>query len=188
MTRSLRLIERGGIGLVMFHLAREGLEFALTGDCSDRGDIWVRSPSGQFMALEVKTSVKKSWHIKKAQIARVDIYALVSLDDATVFIFSSNDMRRLAADHGKARDEAVVVLASNTLPREAERAWHLLKADPAPARPKATPRPRLATLRVVRKRLASGEIREYHYPRAPGQTANSFTAVSETNETAPASI
>ena len=50
-----RLAGLGGLGLVMFFLARKKIEFAITPDLSALGDIWVAVGKSKF-GVEVKTS------------------------------------------------------------------------------------------------------------------------------------
>lgn len=97
-TEALRhLTGRGGVGLVMFFLARKKIDFALTPDRSPLGDIWV-SVAGQKYGIEIKTSRDKlSWQVKASQIAKVDFYALVSMDKAQCFILTSEEMRASVA-------------------------------------------------------------------------------------------
>lgn len=87
-----RLTGKGGVALVMFHLARQKIEFAPTQENSHLGDLWI-SVDGKKYGLEVKTcrSIAK-WQIKASQINRVDFYVLVSMETAHCFIFTSEEM------------------------------------------------------------------------------------------------
>lgn len=86
------LTGHGGLGLVMFFLARKKIDFALTPERSPLGDIWV-SVSGCKYGIEVKTCRGKlAWQIDTRQINNVDFYVLVSMDKAECFILSSMEM------------------------------------------------------------------------------------------------
>src|SRR5690242_10082429 len=65
------LVGRGGVALVMYHLARLGIEFTQTAKDSNEADLWVKLPSGPIVTVEVKTaSLGMGWPVKSAQLAK----------------------------------------------------------------------------------------------------------------------
>ena len=163
-----RLTERGGVGLVMFHLARLGLEFVVTYDGSAHGDVWVHTRSGK-VGLEVKATLRQTaWHISRSQVGRSEFYCLVRLDEGLVYVVPSDVVASLIEKATNVYD-GIAILSGRTIPKEYRGAWRLLGVSDLD-KPDALDRPqrfpakwRRHTRRVTRT-LASGEVKTYVYP------------------------
>lgn len=171
--RSPRLVEKGGLGLVMWNLARRGLDFALTGEGSEHGDIWIRMPDGEIVPVEVKTCTRRAWHIRLDQTQRVKAFILVDLDDRDTWVVPAEQMLEIARNTAaKLSDNVRIVKASDLPPMEHGRWKELLGAEPGKRKwikPVRTPAPvpvAAQGVKIVRKTLASGEVRLYQYDRA----------------------
>lgn len=157
--RTSRLIEKGGIGLVMYQLARMGFEFTLTSENSDRGDIWVKFGQ-RAVAIEVKASTHSMWHLRDTQGAHVEFYCFVNIPNARCWILSRSEV--LALGNDRRRGEGVYMLRAPDMPADALGNWGCL----VPQTKKGAPRvARAGKPRVVRRRLATGEVKEYSYVR-----------------------
>ena len=51
-----RLVEKAGVGLVMWNLCRRGVECHPTSQNSHEGDLWAKLPDGAMAQIEVKAS------------------------------------------------------------------------------------------------------------------------------------
>lgn len=162
--RDRYMIGRGGVGLVMYHLAKRRIEFALTPDTSPLGDVWI-DVAGTKAGVEVKTSRRgEAWHIKLRQIGAAEFYVLVCLDDATCYVLTSSEMKT-AATLCRSIYEGIAALSSRDIPREAIDGWHKLSGTDAPKRKKR--RSYSATgkkPRRVTRTLADGRVVVYQYP------------------------
>lgn len=147
------------MGLVIWNLARRGIECQATTQNSNSGDIWAKLPGGRTVAIEVKGTGKAGWHIREAQARRVDWFALVSIHDARCWVLTRAEM--LDCPHHEL-GPGVWVVSRSHVPTVGADAWDRLTKAPAP-KPKAIYR----TQRLVRRTLADGTIKEYRYGPAP---------------------
>lgn len=162
-TQTTQLIGKGGVGLVMFHLARMNHEFVATTDRSDVGDLWVRL-DGRLQALEVKSSRTDAWTVRYDQAARVDWFAFVNISTAGAWLVRKD--RVLEECRGKRQASPISCrLSGLSIARSAEMALHTMA--PAVVPPPKANRPDHVTGKwtIVRKRLASGVEKVYRYPR-----------------------
>ena len=162
------LTERGGMGLVTFHLARRKIEFALTLDRSPLGDIWA-SVRGRKISIEVKTcrDVMK-WQVRASQITRVDYYVLVSMETAKCFVLTAPEMAEIVKSapviYGDIHLVSREQIAGHTL-----NAWKKLDGEHTPnflpgiVGPKPIGRPTYRSTRKVTRKLADGTIKTYVY-------------------------
>lgn len=162
--QTTHLIGKGGVGLVMFHLARLNHEFMPTSDSSHCGDLWAEF-DGKREAIEVKTSTNGFWTVRLNQADRVEKFAFVNLKSAGCWLISKD---RILAEHRESTQRESGFFRVNTRIVEtiADTALHRSAPSPVLALPKPK-RPAHITGKwtVVRKRLASGEEKVYRYPR-----------------------
>lgn len=162
------LTERGGMGLVVFHLARRKIEFALTPERSPLGDIWA-SVGGRKIGIEVKTcrDVMK-WHVRKSQIHRVEYYVLVSMHNARCFVLTAREMAEIVRNsHVLSGD--VHIVSREAIDDLALNAWgkldgeHTPNLSPGILGPKPDRRTLYSSTRTVRRKLADGTMKTYTY-------------------------
>lgn len=163
------LVGRGGVALVMYHLARLGIEFTQTAKDSNEADLWVKLPSGPIVTVEVKTaSIGMGWPVKSAQLVRSEVYVFVDLRGACVWIMRTPDLRKVIAGTKQRATNGVYSLTLKMMPPETENAWQVFSQIDGWARVSVVKRPkrpsRRKTDRIIRKTLADGTIKEYRYP------------------------
>jgi hypothetical protein len=181
--RPNNLIGKGGVGLVMFYLARQGIEFVLTSDRSDQGDMWIDGPGGVLKA-EIKTSTKEAWPVRIEQARRVDVFFFVHLLRGECWVLSSECVR--SAIRAETRSSDTVTLTIKQIKQFSEGDMSPLVLHPSGGRYRAEVRARAVQLnpesvstRTVRRKLASGEMKEYRYHRPsqkrPPMTPTAFS-------------
>ena len=150
--RSNHLVGKGGVGLVMYHLARNGIEFTETHSSSDKGDLWVLAGK-EVRIVEIKSTTSKAWNVRLPQIARSHYFAMVNLISARVWILPGDELANLIAKAYPRSAQSVVITEPMLPPGRADQ-WSLLK-------PETVSRPRLP--------LASAQEHvSFHLPnRAP---------------------
>jgi hypothetical protein len=165
VTRAANLIGKGGIGLVMFHLARLGWEFAQTFDNSNKGDIWVHV-GDSIVSLEVKSGFANSWIVSKSQLDNVDFYCFVEMNRGICYLLKSSQLKDIIK---KTTQKGVELFsfARSAMPFEAEENWKILAGSsdleytPAAVfRSRKKPAPRRQR---VKKILADGTVKIYEY-------------------------
>lgn len=151
------LIGKAAVSLLSFHLARRGIDFAPTTDSSSSGDIWA-DMGGGVVAIEVKGSVKGAWHVRAFQTDRIAHWVFVGISDARCWLVEGDKVR---ASLGGKTTKVITLREIETM---GGTPLHV-GAPPvlAPRIPNMTIKARAA--RRVRKRLASGEVKEYVYSR-----------------------
>lgn len=167
--RTNNLVGKGGVGLVMFYLARQGLEFSVTTDRSDRGDIWIDGPDG-ILKGEVKTTTKNAWPVRISQISSMDVYFFVHLLRGECWVLKAEDVLALIRPRG--RLSLTVPLTMSQIRKYPEGDVSPLRLAPLRQRlriqpaeiPQSDPRQE-AVYRAVRRTLATGEVREYRYAK-----------------------
>jgi hypothetical protein len=166
--RTSQLTGRGGVCLVMYHLARLGLDFVETTYNSNNGDLWIRTPSGKVIKAEVKTCSGPSWPLKRKQMGSVDVYFFVQIRDASVWVVSSREMKTILGSAISGGDADIGAVVVKKMPPGSRDAWSVLGEFPNGS-PRVFKRPikpsKPGSERVVRRTLATGEIKEYRYPR-----------------------
>jgi len=163
------LTERGGMGLVIFHLARRKIEFALTLERSPLGDIWA-SVGDRKISIEVKTcrNVMK-WQVRKSQIHRVEYYVLVSMDTAKCFVLTSREVAGIVQESPVIYGD-IHLVSREMVPDLALNAWEKLDGERTPnlspgiLGPQPIPRALYKHTRTVRRKLADGTLKTYTYP------------------------
>jgi hypothetical protein len=170
--QNTHLTAHGGIGLVIFHLARRRIEFALTPDRSPVGDIWI-SVDGHKYGIEVKTSRDSfKWQVKKSQIKTVDFYVLVAMRTAECFVLTSEEMASIF-DHSPLLYGDVRMVERSSVNPATMNAWGRLDGKYAALESVPSTR-RIAgsgtslegrARKVVHKKLADGTIKTYTYSR-----------------------
>jgi len=161
--KATSLIAKAGVGLSMFHLARNGLEFVTTIGNSDAGDMWVRLPVGGLVPVEIKASFEGKWNLRREQLTRVKFIILTDIGEARCWVLSQAEVLSFARN-----DAEGFCVVKRALPKESEDAWSLFGVIPmATRRPRAyrTPPPPSGKFHRVRKLLANGQIKEYTYDR-----------------------
>lgn len=165
-----QLTGRGGVGLVIFHLARLRFEFSETPFNSDAGDLWVQCRDGTIIAVEVKTTTTGSWHIRRGQLFCASIFAFVHLRTARVAIMTAREVQELLREVKQPLSRDHFSISEFDLPSSSNQAWHLFgaanDASLSISETFCARRPHRSCTKRVKKRLASGEIKEYVYPPA----------------------
>lgn len=158
------LIGKGGVGLVMFHLARRGMEFMPTSGNSHMGDLWVKMPEG-LKIFEVKTSTGSAWNVKISQAERVDYFAFVTLNEGEVWIAEKPDVVSKSTRQIGNHDRAIITRNSV---EAIGHAWHksMPPVIPSPHVRRVLPKavPGAKGNRIVKKRLSDGTVKVYEYP------------------------
>lgn len=156
------LAARGGVALVEFHLARRGFEFMQTAKDSKSGDIWAETPTGR-LSIEVKTSrTGTGWFIKRAQ-QRSEMYCLVCLDDAQVFVLTATEIEAALLACIDAY-QGIAVLKRDAMPTNCLEAWSKIGDGKKRRRPDHRVINHYTSTRVVRRKMANGETKIYTYP------------------------
>jgi hypothetical protein len=169
MTRSTPspLIERGGIALVEFHLARRGIESIRTQQHSARGDIWAEAPIGRI-SIEVKTTAKSNgWFVSRGQHAS-EIYCLVHLESARVWVVTAGEIDTLLRDAADIHPGKIARIIASSLPRESLEAWEKIGGLRMATVYRAFgPRKsgRALAGRTVKHTLSDGTVKVYRYDR-----------------------
>lgn len=163
------LTERGGIGLVIFHLARRKIEFALTLERSPLGDIWA-SIGDRKISIEVKTCRDAmKWQVRKSQASRVEYYVLVAMDAAKCFVLTSGEMAKILRDAPIIYGD-ICLVGRDKIADLALNAWgkldgkHSPNLSPGILGPKPIFRAAYKHTRTVRRKLADGTMKTYTYP------------------------
>jgi len=160
-----RLVERGGLGLVQYHLARHGLPFELTGPNSISGDVWVLAPKG-LVKVEVKTALRDQWLISPEQAEKVDIVMFVNLQSAKIYVLTKDEALAAMAHQRAGKLGNKIVLTPLTLPHEAISAFYRFGCPPLSAGPSAATKARRERRpKVVKYRKADGTVKIYTYSR-----------------------
>lgn len=161
------LTGKGGVGLVMFHLAKLRIEFAVASDNCPFGDIWIHL-AGQKIGIEVKTTRRGSdWHVRKSQLGSADFYCFVSMDNASIYVLPHSEVASLVRDAAKVYD-GVALISDRALRRESLFDWGCLRGLPQNEAPRPKRRRYIST-RTVKRVMANGETKIYMYPpAAPG--------------------
>lgn len=163
---STHLVGRGGVALVMFHLARLGLEFSETPANSCAGDLWVKTLSGNIIRIEVKTTTGRNLLIRSDQFGQANIYALVDLMFGRLWLLTTEELRDVIATSNQSPTASIYTISFKKIPKYFENGWQLLGVDWLPVSLFQKPekkRPVRKSVRIIRHTLASGEVREYHY-------------------------
>jgi hypothetical protein len=151
-----RMVEKAGLGLVIWNLARRGIECLPTTENSSQGDLWAKLLDGQMIRIEVKAMTSTGWHIRRGQALRADCFVFVSIHDARCWVLSQEQVA-LAIAEGSDRGECVVITKAK-MPASAADSWSGLSAS-QPKQPRS-----YRSARVVRKVLADGTTKTYRYP------------------------
>lgn len=173
-----RLVERGGVALVCFNLARMGYQYAVTEPDCPAGDVWAQI-GNRKIGIEVKTTGTGShWHVKRSQTATVDFYCLVRLDLGQCHILTATEVSQ-AIEGCKDIYAGVADLREKDLPRDSFNGWHRLGmkrsyGKPPPPLGRAKSKIHYRTARTVRHMLANGEIKTYVYPPSDQDPAEKF--------------
>jgi hypothetical protein len=158
------IVGKAGVALVIFHMCRIGLDCVETGYNNSSADLWVRTEMG-IKTIEVKTTSNVSWRIPIHQIERSDIYALVDLLSADVYLFSRDEILDMIKD--KKQDKRSVSISYKQVPKCSRNNWKLFGINPDNVQPFIKPQKRekvpLATPRIERRTMADGTIKEYKY-------------------------
>lgn len=171
---SRRLTDIGGMAFAEFQLARRGVEFARTLPGSPSGDLWAEFPIGRI-AVEIKTTFSNaSWHVKRGQ-SGADLYFLVRLETCDIHILTAPAMRKVI-DQSSDIFPGVALVKRTDLPRETLEAWGSLGLHKMPGIFRE-PRQYKST-RVVRRMLATGEIKTYTYAPSSRQIIEKITNAS----------
>jgi hypothetical protein len=152
------LIGKAAVALLSFHLARRGIDFAVTTDSSSVGDIWADFGSG-VVAIEVKGSAKNAWYVRADQSARIDHWAFVGIADTRCWLVAGEQVRESIGGVGASKDKIITlrdVEAMDGIPLHAG-----LPVLLTPRKAGLAVRP--GGIRKVRRRLATGEVKEYTY-------------------------
>lgn len=161
--QTTNLIGKGGVGLVMFHMARLNHEFTPTTESSNHGDLWVEF-DGKKESVEVKTSNLGYWTVRFPQAKIVDRFVFVNLASAGVWMISSekllSSLNQCDVESGKQ-----VRITTNFIEKVADSALHRIAPPPLALPKRKRPTHITGKWTVVRKRLASGEEKVYRYPR-----------------------
>jgi hypothetical protein len=158
------LIERGGLALVEFHLARRGIEAMRTQQHSDRGDIWAQAPIG-MISIEVKTTANGTgWFVNRRQHSS-EVYCLVHLDTARVWVLTAEEMDGLLERATDIHAGKIASVMAKDLPADSLEAWNKIGGVkmfgvgrfPHPNRHRSD--------RVVTHTLRDGTVKTYRYAR-----------------------
>ena len=166
ITPHTNLIGKAGVGLAIFHFARLGFEANVTDFNSPSCDLWVRFPSGIEM-VEVKTSIRDTWTLRGNQTSIARWIFFASLQSGAAWLLCGEKAAAMFAERGKPfviprrqldgiadlsfhREGPEMVLT----PEVVERIRESRKVGGKERRPK-----------IIRKTLASGEVRTYTYAR-----------------------
>ena len=161
------MIGKGGVGLVVYHLAKRRIEFAITSDHCPSGDIWIEV-AGKKSGIEVKTCRKgRAWHVNRRQVGAAEFYCLVSFETAACFVVTGQEMAVAAADAPNAY-RGIALVSDHHLPAASFNAWEKLTG-----RPEKTPRQpiRYTSTRRVTRRMKDGSTKVYEYPPTPDMIA-----------------
>lgn len=180
MKHDSKLTGRGGVGLVIFHLARLGIEYRETHLDSGQADIWLRLPNGRMMLGEVKASFQQSWQVKRSQVAMSDVFFMVDMRMARVHLLTKEEVLQVLAASRQSGPQYTI--ARTQLPRSAEANWGLLFGGPDQQIyvPSLDNRQLVETgkNRTVTHKLADGSVKTYTYPvrvKAPVRHQNGQT-------------
>lgn len=83
------LIGKAAVCLVSFHLARRGIDFAVTTDSASCGDLWADFGDG-VVSIEVKSSAKTSWSVRHTQAEHRGLWAFVCISDTRCWLVPSD--------------------------------------------------------------------------------------------------
>lgn len=160
-TPTANLIGKAGVGLAMFHLARLGHEFVMTSTCSHAGDLWVDFGNGPE-TVEVKTTARPQWSLRRDQTNRVKWVILVNISDADCWLLP---VSALGGGWRKTEKDNLLVLGKNLLSLGAKSLHASAPSILRIAKPTRPIRTGTRKPRMVKKVLASGEVKYYEYPR-----------------------
>lgn len=161
------LTGKGGVGLAMFQLAKRRIEFAMTWDNCPIGDLWIEVRGAKF-SIEVKTCRgATNWLVSRAQIGRADFYCFVSMENASCYIATSDEVKA-AARSAPDSTPGIAAITDRDIGYDCREAWSKITAK-AEHKPWAGPkRSNRVAPRTVRRTLADGSVKTYTYaPYAP---------------------
>lgn len=170
MKISNELVGKGGVGLVIFNLALRGIEFTETSKNSQHGDIWANFEGRGITKIEVKTATTDRWRINREQVNGVDLYALVNLPMAKVWIVDAIKIADVIAELPDAHPGKALLKISD-LPGEAQGAWGVAISD-FKDRKGYGARAGTKKPRSVRKKMADGTYKTYTYDRVAGKSSS----------------
>jgi hypothetical protein len=145
-------IGRAGAALAEFHFLRLGYECVKTPHYSASGDFWVEM-DGAPKRVEVKTSMNRNWVIRRKQIEAVDFCLFIALTEACAWLVSKE------AILAKLEGRDAMSVTDRVADLESERRFHHERSFGSVIYTKRKD----VRKRIVRRRLASGEVKEYRY-------------------------
>lgn len=83
------LIGKAAVCLVSFHLARRGVDFAVTTDSASCGDLWADFGDG-VVSIEIKSSVATKWNIRHTQATHKGLWAFVCITDTRCWLVNAD--------------------------------------------------------------------------------------------------
>jgi hypothetical protein len=154
------LIGKAAVCLLSFHLARRGIDFAITTDSASCGDMWADLGEG-VVAIEVKSSTDTRWHVRPTQAKHKGLWAFVCISDTRCWLVRDDAVEAAFNRYGTGDYKTTILTLSQV---EAMGGIPLHTGLPvllAPRKSAWSVKPRAP--RKVTRTLASGEVKEYVY-------------------------
>lgn len=102
------LIGKAAVCLLSFHLARRGIDFAVTTDSASCGDLWADFGDG-VVAIEVKSSTNTRWHIRHTQAEHKGFWAFVCISDTRCWLVDAGAVNAAFNRHGTGEYKSTIV-------------------------------------------------------------------------------